>query len=129
MAICENELVFSSRVWDVEFVGRRIIIREQMRKVLVDIEFNLPEGLRIRRGRLLWNGIELLVTENWAAILNNRALLVGNSIVGCAVGLVLGADNETMRAAFLMSGIWRRGCNRTEAVRWAKQRALESGID
>jgi trigger factor len=129
MMIRENELVLSSWVWDVEFVARRIIIREGMGKVLVDIEFNLPEGFRIRRGRLLWNGIGLLVTEHWAAVLNNSALLADISIVGCAAGLVLGADRERIGAAFRMPGIRRRGWDRTEAIRWVKNTASESGLD
>jgi hypothetical protein len=128
MTIVDNELVFSSWVWDVEFVGRRIIVREGLRKVLIDIEFNPPEGLRIRRGRLLWNRIELLITENWAAILNNRTLLSRVSVVGCSTGLALGADNERSGAALRIGGIPRREWNRAEAIRWAKKTASESGL-
>jgi trigger factor len=128
MTIIDNELVFSSWVWDVEFVGRRIIVREGFRKVLIDIEFNPPEGLRIRRGRLLWNGIELLITEKWAAILNNRLLLNGVSVNGCATGLVLGSDRERFGTAFRFDGIKRRDWNRADAIQWVKKTASDSGI-
>jgi len=128
MTIIENELVLSSWVWDVEFVGRRIVVREGLGKILIDIEFNPPEGLRIRRGRLLWNGIELLITESWAAILNNRMLLSRISVMGCSTGLAIGADNERSPAAFRIAGVPRRDWDRAESVQWAKRTASDSGL-
>lgn len=128
LAIIDNELIFSSWVWDAEFVGRRIIVREGHGKILIDLEFNSPGGLRIRRGRLLWNGIELMITERWSAVLNNRALLSDISVVGCTAGLVLGSERLQMGAAFRMEGIQRRGWNRAEAVRWVKEAAINSGL-
>jgi trigger factor len=130
--VIDNELVMSSIAWDIELVGTRLIIREGHGRVLLDIQFTPPSSLRVRRARFLYNGIELLVTEEWAAVLNNSMLLSGNVCVGGRAGLAIGDDPEPVSAAIRMGGIRRHGWDRAEAIRWIKERvgsAVEAPLE
>jgi hypothetical protein len=62
LQIQENQLTYKTDSWDIEFTGRRLLLREAQRKILLDISFNAPDLVIVNRGRLLLNGIELLVT-------------------------------------------------------------------
>jgi trigger factor len=59
--IDDNELVYTNGTWDIEFVGRNIIVRSGPRKILVEIEFNPPDAVKPCRGRIMWNGAQVLV--------------------------------------------------------------------
>lgn len=117
----DNELVMSATVWDVELIGTSLTIREGHRRVLVDIQFSPPSGVKIRRGRFLRNGVELLVSERWAALLNNCMLLAGSSCSGGVAGLVVGDDADTMPAAFRIADVPRDGWDRSASLRWVRE--------
>ncbi len=53
LQIDENQLVYSTSPWDIEFVGRNLIIREAKSNILIDFSFEAPNKIRINRGRLL----------------------------------------------------------------------------
>jgi hypothetical protein len=125
LTIVDNELTFSALVYDVELVGHRLILRDGYRKILIDIEFQPPAGVKIRRGRFLRNGIELLVTENWSSILNSRTLLSGNSAENCWIGLAIGRDSKHIVSAYRSGDVTREGWDRRGAIRWARERARE----
>lgn len=57
----DNQLVFAPTPWDIEFVGKRITLREAARKILVEIEFDPPNKVTIPRARLLLNGAQVFV--------------------------------------------------------------------
>ena len=54
--IKNNQLLYSVAPWDIQFVGRNLVVREAARKILIDIEFNVPAAIRIRRARLMRTG-------------------------------------------------------------------------
>jgi hypothetical protein len=112
--------------WDIEIVGTRLIIREASRNTLFDIRFVPPAKVVVKRGRFLRNGIELLITPNWCAFLNNCFLFQRVGIINCGAGLILGEDATSMGAVFRFSGIPREGWDRASAIRWARQAAAGS---
>jgi hypothetical protein len=65
LRIENNELVYRPIPWDIELVGRNLIVREASRKILVDLEFRVPNELVVKRARFLCNGVEMLVGENY----------------------------------------------------------------
>jgi hypothetical protein len=124
LQIVDNELVVNVRSWDIEFVGTRLIIREGSHKILFDITFSPPSAVVINRGRFLYNGVELLITPDWCALLNNCSLLAGNSAQGDHyAGLVLGDDPHPPAGLIRLSAIPREGWDRTAAVRWVRNAA------
>ncbi len=67
LQITDNEMVFRADEWDVEFVGNTLTVRHGLRDIFSEMVFELPGKLSIRRGRILLNGIELLVAEDYVS--------------------------------------------------------------
>ena len=89
--VVDNELVYSVETWDLELVGRELVIRQATRKLLASIRFDPEDGrVIVSRGRFLLNGVEVLITPDYALIVNNRMQFSGTTMLNCAFGLVLG---------------------------------------
>lgn len=128
LRIKDNALMYNVQTWDVEFVGKRLKIREQSKQIIVDIEFGSPSKVFVRRGRFLRNGVDVLVTEKWAAVLNNTTLLQGNHLENGTIGLAIGND-PMYGAAIALSGVPREGWDRDGAIIWAQKQASDLSED
>lgn len=85
---------------DVQFVRRSLIIRDAHRdRVVVDLEFSPPRGLNLKRGRLLANGVEIIVQESYLYISNNDTFMRNNQAQGGVLGLYVGASLCRLRDA------------------------------
>jgi hypothetical protein len=73
LLIVDNELIYSVSPWDIELVGRNLIIREAQRRILVDILFEPPSQIKIQRGYFFHNGIEVEIKPDYLYIVNNRS--------------------------------------------------------
>lgn len=93
--IIENELVYSTSPWDIELVGTTLTIREGLGKILLNIEFLPPNKIKINSGRLLRNGIELLIKPTKALITNNQITIDRNRSINCYSGLILGRSQPS----------------------------------
>lgn len=129
LLIADNELTFSSDPWDIELVGTRLIIRAAARSIFIDMTFEPPNGIRIDRGRLLRNGLELFIRPDFVLIPNNATLLRDNSSSGVAVGLNVGVDHRGIPSAFRVSGLPRYGYDRAAALKWAREQVGTSAIN
>lgn len=100
LIIRENELTYRTATWDVEFQARTLIVREAIRKILVEIELIPPRAVVISRARLLCNGVEILVRTSHLFVVNSQTILMGCSAVDCDVGLQLGRNHRGLCAGF-----------------------------
>lgn len=66
--IKNNQLYYNVSAWDIQLVGRNLIIREAERKILVDITFEVPNRVVINRSRFMMNGVEVLVRPDRVVI-------------------------------------------------------------
>jgi hypothetical protein len=119
--INQNELVYSMSPWDIRLTGRNLYIRAAERSVLVDIVFDVPNRIIIRRGRLLFNGVEIVVQPDYALIVNDGSLISGTTAEYAQFGLVVG-NQDTPESAFRFPNIPRYAHNTTAAMRRARQR-------
>ncbi len=81
LRIVDNVLWHSVSPWDIEWVGRRLTVRERPRAFLLEIQFNPPNQAHIQRGRLLRNGVEFRISPN-ETLINGKAVFSGNDFVG-----------------------------------------------
>ncbi len=72
LLITDNELIYSTIPWDIEFVGHNIIIREAQGNILVDILFEPPSRIKIQRGHFMHNGIEIEIKQDYLEVMNNH---------------------------------------------------------
>lgn len=66
LSIIENELQAGTGVWDFTYEGTTVIIREKKYHILIEIEFdyNLPNKIHIKKGKLFYNGELLTISKN-----------------------------------------------------------------
>jgi trigger factor len=119
--ISDNELVQSVEPWDIQFVGRNLVIREARRHILVDITFDVPNRIVVNRGRFLLNGVEILVRPEGVFVVNNRASYSGVSASNCWRGVTIG-PHDPPGALLAFDEVSRYPSERTaEVQRWISE--------
>ncbi|MDT4849576.1 hypothetical protein FQZ97_837010 [compost metagenome] len=105
--IKNNQLLYSTTPWDVQFVGTKLTIREAHRKLLLEINFSPPSTIEILRGRFLRNGVEVIIRPDKVQITNNNTTISNCTGVNCLGGLILGHMDREPGGLFRMSSIPR----------------------
>lgn len=123
--IKNNQLLYSTIPWDIELVGTRLTIREAKRKILLEIQFSPPNKISITKGRLLKNGIEILVRPDSVLVTNNNIFISNNSSVNCPQGIVLGYNPQQKNCMMNIKNIPRYLGDRSEAIAFEKEALSE----
>lgn len=113
--VVDNELIYSSSSWDVEWVGRKLTIREGHGKILIQLVFEPPNVIRISKGRILFNGLEILIGDDYIFCSNNSSFFGSISTINCPVGLAVGEPVPNCGAGIVVSGVPRYGFDRKAA--------------
>lgn len=119
--IKNNQLLYSVAPWDIQLVGTTLTVREGHRKILIEIDFCPPNKVVINRGRLLRNGVEILIRPSNILITNNAAVISGCSAHNCHGGLIIGAHDKPMSGFMALDGVPRYLGDRKEALRFEKE--------
>lgn len=61
LKVLDNELVFSTEEWDVEFVGRKLTVRSAPRDIFVSMTFKTPSSIVIDSARIRRNGLKIRI--------------------------------------------------------------------
>lgn len=114
--IFNNQLIQTAEPWDIQFVGRNLVIREARREILLDIIFEAPNRVVVRRARFLLNGVELLVRPEGVIVANNGAEFSGCSVENVFRGLAIG-PHDPPGALIALSEVSRYPRQRSDEVR------------
>ncbi len=92
--IADNELVQTTRGWDYENVANRLVVRSQRGQVALEIEFEPPAIVRVTRGTLRLNGVEVQIRGEQVTIPGYNPMLMS----GCSGrnGLFLGPQDQVI---------------------------------
>jgi hypothetical protein len=123
--IADNELVLNTQSWDIEIVGTRLTIREAARDILFDVFFKPPSTVIVKRGWFICNGIELLVSRDWFALLNTSSLYRDIAVENANVALYFG-DRPPPYTAIHHDGKPRYGWDRDMAIKNVRSMVAES---
>jgi trigger factor len=121
LRIVNNWLAYSTSPWDIQLVGKRLIVRVAHRQILVDVQFEPPNKVRIERARLLRNGAEVLVFPESVLVAGKFTQFVGCGWENITVGISVGSRIEGALTAIDIPEVSRYQGDRTEAIRWAQQ--------
>lgn len=120
--IKNNTMVFRADSYDVRFVGRTLTVNEGDRRIHIEIVFETPNVIRIERGRLMANGIEILVRKDRVLLMNTAFLISGCEAVDAPAGLLLGdTPRPTGGVLFSQRGVPRYNIDRKAALAWEKK--------
>ena len=126
LRIANNELQYSVTPWDIRLRGRNLLIRAAERRILVDISFEVPNRIVINRGRLLFNGVEIVLQPDYALIVNDGNLLDQNEVINMPIGLMIGSRDFSGPAAFHIPNVPRYSGSTLAAMRRARRRIRDS---
>lgn len=102
LKIIDNELAYSTIPWDIELVGRNLVIREAKRNILIDILFEPPSKIKIQSGHLMHNGIEIEIKPDYLLVVNTRSKFTRCGTHGRTNALLVGNTTKTHRWGFVM---------------------------
>ncbi len=119
--IKNNQLIFKPVAWDIQLVGTVLTVRENHRKILIEIEFCPPNKVIFKRGRFLRNGVEILVRPSNILITNNSTIIKGCSAINCFGGLIIGHHEKPIGGFFALDGISRYLGSNKEALKFEKE--------
>lgn len=121
--IKNNQLYYSTSPWDLQLIGTKLTIREGHGKILVELQFSPPNEIHVLRGRLLCNGVEVLIRPSHILVTNNACLISGCSAVNCYGGLIIGHHSRPIPGFFAMSGVPRYLGDRSAALEFEREYA------
>ncbi|MCG5054499.1 MAG: HNH endonuclease [Myxococcales bacterium] len=121
LQIHDNQLVQSTSPWDIQMVGQNLVVREAHRKILVDIVFEPPHRIVISRGRLLRNGVELLIRPDSIVVSNNGATYTGNHIRNCPAGILIGPHSQPISTVLSLPQVPRYRHDKMIRETWISQ--------
>lgn len=119
--IKNNQLFYSTSPWDIQLVGKKLTIREDHRKILLEIEFYPPDKIIINRGRFLRNGVEILVRPSNILITNNSTLLSNCHANNCHAGLIIGHHDKPLSGFMSITHLPRYLGDNKEALKFEKE--------
>lgn len=121
LQILDNELVYDTNQWDIAWVAQELTIREGQGKILLQLRFEPPGVIRLVKGRILRNGIELLVGKDYLFNTNNAGFFANIHVKNFQIGFAIGDPTPNSGGAFVISGINRYAFDKTEALRFLRK--------
>lgn len=114
--VIANEITINVKNWDVEWVGKKLTIREGLGDILLEIIFNVPTEINITRGRIFKNGIEILIKSGNFYIVNNNIFIGKIQCTNVPIGIALGTMNPNIGVVGLRLADVRRNGFSTEMI-------------
>lgn len=68
LSIIDNELVYQTDIWDIQFIANRLTICQGLGKIFVEMIFEPSKAIIINRARLFKNGIEISVKPEYISV-------------------------------------------------------------
>ena len=121
LQISDSELVYDTNQWDIEWIAQSLTIRESKGKILLQLKFEPPGIIRFVKGRVLRNGIELLVGKDYLFNTNNRNFFGSIHTENCGIGFAIGDPIPSGGVGVALSGINRYQFDRTEARKFLRK--------
>lgn len=90
LLITDNELIYTTEMWDVEFVGRVLTIREGNRKIVLKITFDVNQNKVVfNHGNLSILGREIVIREDYVTVktINSSLKIAGGCMSNVKVGI------------------------------------------
>ena len=135
LEIVESQLVYTGDgVWDVEFVGQTLTIREGLGDFLLEVTFQPPNRIAIGRSRIVFDGVECLVRPQYLLVVNNCSLISHTQGVGLDCGIAIDSPSYVGGVCFAIGGVPRYPFGsydvekRKAAIEWAESSIQSASI-
>lgn len=90
--IDDSEMIFSTKQWDIDFVGRVLTIRKEIGQILLQIEFRPPNRVLVRRANFWNKGHNIDIKGPEMAFNKLPVLVAGNKMHDARYGIILNSN-------------------------------------
>lgn len=97
LLIQDNEMVVTTGIWDIEFVGKRLILRYGLGQIALDLIFETPDLLRIPRGKFSHRGVTVEFEED-GVLVNLGSNRLSGDMGDFSTGIAIGHDKDLNRS-------------------------------
>src|SRR5262249_19524865 len=123
LCVDQNQLQYSISPWDIELEGRSLIIRERARKFLINLVFDPPNRVEVRRGRFTFHGMEFIVYPKRVCFANTSCAYRNNGYGNCDIAFAAGELPLGQSAAvYIPTQPWSP-MNRKSVNKWLREEA------
>lgn len=91
LIIDANQLIFKPDVWDIDLRGNKLIIREGIRKIILDVEFFPPNKIVIAKAKIRFNGVRLELKGDHYVLNGRKSFTFASNLVSSMVGISVGS--------------------------------------
>lgn len=120
-----SELVYTTDLWDIDWVGQTLTIRDGLREVILEMTLDPPDTISINRGTLHFNGVEINIGKDYIYCLNNRGFLTDCSVHGMGYGFAIGNPIPEGNCGIVISEVPRPVNNHNEALSYMRKKLKE----
>jgi hypothetical protein len=96
LAVLENELVYCTDLWDVQFVSSALTVHREHRDIALVMRLHPPDRINIERARLQYNGCEVEIGPNgvknlWSGCVTSNISSTSNQFLN---GIIIGKPSQ-----------------------------------
>lgn len=94
--IVNNEVVTRLDFWDITFIGKTLKVNRKNRDIFIEIDFNVPYSVHIKKGYLMYNNKGLRVYSKYIKTLENNNMFSNITMVNTLIGITMGKTPNNM---------------------------------
>lgn len=102
--IVNNEVITRLDFWDITFIGKTLKINRKSHDIFIEIDFNTPYSIHIRKGYLMHNQKGFRVYSDRIKTLEKNIQLANVTVTNFLVGISMGELPENMNAGVVIKG-------------------------
>lgn len=100
--IVNNEVITRLDFWDITFIGKTLKVNRKSRDIFIEIDFNVPYSIHIRKGYLMYNQKGFRVYSNRIKSLEDNIQLSNVTFTNLLVGISMGELPKNMSAGVVI---------------------------
>lgn len=94
--IVNNEVITRLDFWDITFIGNTLKVKRKNRDIFIEIDFNVPYSIHIKKGYLMYNHKGFRVYSKYIKSLKNNITLSNITMVNTLIGITMGKTPNNM---------------------------------
>ncbi len=88
--VIDNQLIFKPDTWDIDLRGYKLVIREGIRKILLELEFKPPNKVIVIKGKIRFNGVTLELKKDHFILNGVKSRIMQSNVFSSLVGISVG---------------------------------------
>lgn len=101
--IVNNEVITRLDFWDITFIGNTLKVNRKNRDIFIEIDFNVPYSIHVKKGYLMYNKKGFKVYSEYIKTLETNNIFSNITITNTLIGISMGKTPSNMRVGISIS--------------------------